>query len=154
MFCISIRGHEALLGGPSGGVCPVCQRGSNPGVKVCPDHGEELLSAPVAGVAALPSQQAAPGPRRGKSCPKCGTRFDGNASLRPGRFAARTRELKVSWYRQVSRDAVLTVLYAVVRDWLETAKVLVSAATPPPPAQKLVLFPSTQTPPWQTKSPP
>jgi hypothetical protein len=79
---VSIRGHEALLGGPSGGVCPVCQRGFNPGVKVCPDHGEELLPAPVASVAAPPSQQAAaPAPRRGKICPKCGTRFDGNATF-------------------------------------------------------------------------
>jgi hypothetical protein len=78
---ISIRGHEALLGGPSGGVCPVCRRGFNPGVKVCPDHGEELLPAPVAGVAAPPSQQAAPAPRRGKICPKCGTRFDGTATF-------------------------------------------------------------------------
>jgi len=79
---ISIRGHEALLGGPSGGVCPVCHRGFNPGVKVCPDHREELVPAPVAGVAGPPSQQAAaPAPRRGKICPKCGTRFDGNATF-------------------------------------------------------------------------
>lgn len=78
---ISIRGHEALLGGPSGGVCPVCHRGFNPGVKVCPEHREELLPAPVASVAAPPSQQAAEAPRRGKICPKCGTRFDGNAAF-------------------------------------------------------------------------
>ncbi len=79
---ISIRGHEALLGGPSGGVCPVCHRGFNPGVKVCPDHREELVPAPVASVAAPPSQQAAAvAPRRGKICPKCGTRFDGNATF-------------------------------------------------------------------------
>jgi hypothetical protein len=78
---ISIRGHEALLGGPSGGVCPVCHRGFNPGVKVCPDHGEELLPASVAGVAAPASQQAAATPRRGKICPKCGTRFDGTAAF-------------------------------------------------------------------------
>jgi predicted amidophosphoribosyltransferase len=78
---ISIRGHEALLGGPSGGICPVCQRGFNPGVKVCPDHGEELLPAPVAGGAAAPAQQAAAAPRRGKICPKCGTHFDGKAAF-------------------------------------------------------------------------
>lgn len=78
---ISIRGHEALLGGPSGGVCPVCHRGFNPGVKACPDHREELVPAPVAGVAPPPSQQAPVAPRRGKICPKCGTRFDGNATF-------------------------------------------------------------------------
>jgi hypothetical protein len=60
----------------------VCHRGFNPGVKVCPDHREELLPAPVASVAAPASQQqAAPTPRRGKICPKCGTRFDGNATF-------------------------------------------------------------------------
>lgn len=78
---ISIRGHEVLMGGPSGGVCPVCQRGFNPGVKTCPDHGEELLPASVAGVAAAPAAQAAAAPRRGKICPKCGARFDGNAAF-------------------------------------------------------------------------
>ncbi|HEX8794349.1 MAG TPA: hypothetical protein VF765_25570 [Polyangiaceae bacterium] len=80
---ISIRGHEALLGGPSGGICPVCHRGFNPGVKVCPDHGEELLPASVAGATAAPQAQqaAAATPRRGKICPKCGARFDGNSAF-------------------------------------------------------------------------
>jgi hypothetical protein len=72
---VPVSGHEALMGGPAGGVCPTCHRGYNPGVKVCPEHGEELVPAPVANVAVPPAVQ----PTRGKICPTCGDRFDGAA---------------------------------------------------------------------------
>jgi predicted amidophosphoribosyltransferase len=72
---VSVSGHEALMSGPAGGVCPTCHRGYNPGVKVCPAHGEELVPAPVASVAAQPAVL----PTRGKICPTCGDRFDGAA---------------------------------------------------------------------------
>jgi hypothetical protein len=61
------------MSGPAGGVCLTCNRGYNPGVKVCPVDGDELVPAAVAGVAT-----AAPAPR-GKICPTCGDRFDGAA---------------------------------------------------------------------------
>jgi hypothetical protein len=74
---VAIRGHEQLMSGPAGGVCPVCRKGFNPGVKVCPEHGEELVPAAVAAAGAAgqsPSQ-------RGKICPSCGGRFDGTCSF-------------------------------------------------------------------------
>ncbi len=74
---VAIRGHEQLMSGPAGGVCPVCRKGQNPGVKVCPEHGEELMPAAVAAAGAAnqnPSQ-------RGKICPSCGSRFDGTCSF-------------------------------------------------------------------------
>ncbi len=41
---IPLTGHEDVLTGPSGGICPTCKRGFNPGVKVVPhDHGEDLV---------------------------------------------------------------------------------------------------------------
>jgi hypothetical protein len=74
---VAIRGHEALMTGPSGGICPTCNRGFNPGVKVCPDHGDALIPAPVAG-----APQAAPSAApRGKICPTCGSRFEGIAAF-------------------------------------------------------------------------
>jgi hypothetical protein len=59
-----------------GGVCPVCNRGFD-GVRVCPEHGEELLPAALAaghGAAQM-------GTKRGKICPTCGDRFEGNATF-------------------------------------------------------------------------
>lgn len=74
---VAIRGHEALMSGPSGGICPTCNRGFNPGVKVCPDHGDALVPAPIAGATQL---VPAPAPR-GKICPTCGSRFEGIAAF-------------------------------------------------------------------------
>ena len=51
-----------------GGICPTCHRGFNPGVKVCPHDGDELVPAPVA--AAGPRPPAAPPGAR--SAPTCG----------------------------------------------------------------------------------
>ena len=58
----------------TGGVCPACRKGFNPGVKVCPNDGETLVPAAVG--AGLPPQQG-----RGKICPQCGSRFDGSATF-------------------------------------------------------------------------
>ncbi len=70
---VSVAGHEALVGGPSGGICPTCHRGFNPGVSVCPHDGDEL--APAAMMAPRPVAT------RGKICPTCGGRFDGTAAF-------------------------------------------------------------------------
>jgi len=74
---VAIRGHEQLMSGPAGGVCPVCKKGYNPGIKVCPEHGEELVPAAVAGAAAPPQGTAS----RGKICPTCGIRSDGASTF-------------------------------------------------------------------------
>jgi hypothetical protein len=64
------------MSGPSGGICPACHRGFNPGVKVCPHDGHELVPASAA------SRPPAEGPqKRGKICPTCGSRFDGVSSF-------------------------------------------------------------------------
>jgi hypothetical protein len=74
---VAIRGHEQLMAGPAGGICTVCRKGFNPGVKVCPEHGEELVPAAVAGAGA-----AAQTPnQRGKICPSCGGRFEGGSTF-------------------------------------------------------------------------
>lgn len=75
---VAIRGHEQLMSGPAGGICPVCRKGFNPGVKACPEHGEELVPAAVAGAAAGPPAGPA---SRGKICPTCGIRSDGASSF-------------------------------------------------------------------------
>jgi predicted amidophosphoribosyltransferase len=72
---VVIAGHETLMSGPSGGVCPTCNRGYNPGVKVCAVDGDELVPAAVAS-AGVGSRSL---PSRGKICPTCGGRFDGAA---------------------------------------------------------------------------
>ena len=72
---VVIAGHETLMSGPSGGVCPTCDRGYNPGVKVCAVDGDELVPAAVAS-AGVGSRSL---PSRGKICPTCGGRFDGAA---------------------------------------------------------------------------
>ncbi len=74
---VAIRGHEQLMSGPAGGICPVCRKGCNPGVKVCPEHGEELVPAAVAAAGAVAQSTA----QRGKICPSCGSRFDGACSF-------------------------------------------------------------------------
>lgn len=76
---VAIKGHEQLMAGPMGGVCPVCRKGFNPGVKVCPQHGEELVPAPAIG-ASLPAE---PQPVRGKICPTCGGRYPGTSAFCP-----------------------------------------------------------------------
>ena len=72
---VAIRGHEALMSGPSGGICPTCHRGFNPGVKQCPHDGDTLVPAPAAGVST--QIVASPSAPRGKICPTCGSRFEG-----------------------------------------------------------------------------
>jgi hypothetical protein len=57
---------QLRLGGMSGGVCPVCRHGFDPGVTRCPDHDEELVPRPALG----PSTPAAAMTRR--ICPLCG----------------------------------------------------------------------------------
>jgi hypothetical protein len=69
-------GEEALQ--PAGGVCPVCKRGFESGVKVCPTHGEDLI--PYAAVAGAPTVSAHV-PGKGKICPTCGGRFEGNTTF-------------------------------------------------------------------------
>lgn len=72
---VAVAGHEDMLDGPSGGICPTCKRGFDPGVKVCPQDGEELVPYALRG-----SASAAPA-ARGKICPTCGGKFDGNATF-------------------------------------------------------------------------
>jgi predicted amidophosphoribosyltransferase len=63
------------MSGPSGGICPTCNRGYNPGVKVCAIDGDELVPTVVASVGSGSRSL----PSRGKICPTCGGRFDGAA---------------------------------------------------------------------------
>lgn len=68
--------------GPSGGICPVCGQGFDPGTLICPKDGEELLPAPVAlapsNEEALPPANEWVHPAR-LICPVCGTRYPGDA---------------------------------------------------------------------------
>ncbi len=54
--------------GPTGGVCPICGQGFDPGVLVCPRHHEDLVPAPIhlaqRGSGAYP-----------KICPTCGVQY-------------------------------------------------------------------------------
>ncbi|OJY30798.1 MAG: hypothetical protein BGO98_28950 [Myxococcales bacterium 68-20] len=61
-----------------GGLCPVCNKGFGPDVTVCPQHKEELLPSPMHAAMVQRSQPVA---SRGKICPKCGERFEGNAEF-------------------------------------------------------------------------
>lgn len=72
---VAVAGHEDMLDGPSGGICPTCKRGFDPGVKVCPEDGDELVPYALRG-----SVSAAPA-ARGKICPTCGGKFEGNATF-------------------------------------------------------------------------
>lgn len=58
--------------GPTGGVCPVCGQGYDPGVAACPKHNEPLVPALVAA-----EHRRAPGITQ-KICPVCGTQFPGD----------------------------------------------------------------------------
>jgi hypothetical protein len=58
--------------GPTGGVCPVCGQGYDPGVAACPKHNEPLVPALVAA-----ERRRAPGITQ-KICPVCGTQFPGD----------------------------------------------------------------------------
>ena len=62
--------------GPSGGICPTCRRGFNPGIKVCPHDGDELVPPGMITAAVAP-----PPTLRGKICPTCGGRFEGTAGF-------------------------------------------------------------------------
>jgi hypothetical protein len=78
---------DPALGGPAGGVCPVCRRGFEPGVKVCPTDKEELVPFAVAQTKNSPPTLSASrsfgptSPGKGKICPTCGDRFDGSAAF-------------------------------------------------------------------------
>jgi hypothetical protein len=73
---VTVRGHGELMSGPAGGVCPTCRRGYNPGTKVCPKDGDELIPP-----ASLPAPSQATHGVRGKICPQCGDRVDGASAF-------------------------------------------------------------------------
>jgi hypothetical protein len=60
--------------GPTGGVCPVCGQGYDPGVTACPKHQEPLVPALIA----AERRQAAVSQ---KICPVCGTQFPGDSQF-------------------------------------------------------------------------
>lgn len=64
--------HQETGLGPTGGVCPVCGQGYDPGVAACPKHNEPLVPALVAA-----ERRRAPGMTQ-KICPVCGTQFPGD----------------------------------------------------------------------------
>jgi hypothetical protein len=54
--------------GPTGGVCPICSQGYDPGVVICPQHQEELIPAPIH----LAQRTSGSYP---KICPTCGVQY-------------------------------------------------------------------------------
>jgi hypothetical protein len=54
--------------GPTGGVCPICSQGFDPGVIVCPQHQEDLVPAPIH----LAQRTSGSYP---KICPTCGVQY-------------------------------------------------------------------------------
>jgi hypothetical protein len=62
----------------SGGICPVCNKGFGPDVRVCPQDNEELLPSPMHAAMVQRAPQTA---SRGKICPTCGERFEGGAEF-------------------------------------------------------------------------
>lgn len=54
--------------GPTGGVCPICCQGYDPGVVVCPQHQEDLIPAPIH----LAQRASGSYP---KICPTCGVQY-------------------------------------------------------------------------------
>jgi predicted amidophosphoribosyltransferase len=72
-------------GPPTGCICPACRRGFAAGTKLCPNDGEELIPYTMHAAMAAKSAPNDPGsssaPPRGKICPTCGGRFDGNATF-------------------------------------------------------------------------
>jgi len=61
--------RDGIERGPTGGVCPICKQGYDPGVQVCPIHEEELIPAPLF-EAEPDSSGASP-----KICPTCGVQY-------------------------------------------------------------------------------
>jgi len=61
--------------GPTGGVCPVCGQGYDPGVDVCPKHQEPLVPA-----LAMPERRQSPAFSH-KICPICGMQFPGDSQF-------------------------------------------------------------------------
>lgn len=61
---------------PSGGICPVCGQGFDPGIVVCPTHEEELL--PPAAYFAMRDSEP---PVDKKICPVCGAQYPGQSGF-------------------------------------------------------------------------
>ncbi|MGC4094212.1 MAG: hypothetical protein QM756_41145 [Polyangiaceae bacterium] len=79
-FCASdgnrlIALSPGMAVGPTGGVCPVCGQGYDPGVDVCPKHQEQLVPA-----LAMPERRPA-APFSHKICPICGMQFPGDSQF-------------------------------------------------------------------------
>lgn len=70
---IPLTGDTAI--GPTGGVCPVCGQGYDPGVTVCPKHNESLVPSLVH----AERQKFVAVTRR--ICPVCGTQFSGDSQF-------------------------------------------------------------------------
>jgi hypothetical protein len=62
--------------GPTGGVCPVCGQGFDPGVQTCPTHDEELVPAAVY----MADREQGPLPTKA-ICPVCGTQYPGDSQF-------------------------------------------------------------------------
>lgn len=67
--------EDAGARGPTGGVCPVCGQGFDPGVDACPEHDEPLVP-----VAVYRAQRAAAATTH-TICPMCGTQYPGDAKF-------------------------------------------------------------------------
>lgn len=61
--------------GPTGGVCPVCEQGFDPGVASCPVHDEELVPAGAHRAQERPSSQYP------KICPTCGVQYQNGSGF-------------------------------------------------------------------------
>ena len=70
---IPLAGGSAI--GPTGGVCPVCGQGYDPGVTVCPKHNEPLVPSLVH----AERQHFVAVTRR--ICPVCGAQFSGDSQF-------------------------------------------------------------------------
>ena len=79
---VAIEGHQELMVGPSGGICPTCRRGFNPGVKVCPHDGDELVPRQLTAAGRSP-----PPPCAGKFARPAGAASTGRrlSAVRTGR---------------------------------------------------------------------
>ncbi len=62
--------------GPTGGVCPICGQGFDPGVQTCPTHEEELVPAAVY----LADREQEPAVQK-RICPVCGTQYPGDSQF-------------------------------------------------------------------------
>lgn len=61
--------------GPTGGICPICEHGFDPGVVACPSHGEELIPLALYARARHDDQVDA------KICPTCGQKSPGSSGF-------------------------------------------------------------------------